>query len=406
MKHRLIILGGGPSGIMSAITAGNYGIDAAIVEGNDRIGKKLLNTGNGRCNITNKFIDKKRYYSEKPDFPEKILKAFTLNDTVNFFNTMGLPLITLEEGKMFPMSLQASSVLDILRFALEERNIPLYCNSKIKEIKKNKGTFTLKTVDNKIYECKKLILAAGGKSVPSTGSDGSGFTIARSFGHTVVKPLPSLVQLKLDCKYLKALAGVKFNGEAEISVNKESKRKEEGEILFTDYGISGPPLLQLSRIASYGLSKKQKVTLTVNMLHKMKETEVEEFLETHMAVFSYRTVHDCFVGIINKKIIPVILKEVGINNNTLCSDLTWKEKKNLCRLLNCWEFSVTDTNGFNNSQVTAGGVNTKEVDEKTLESKIVPGLYFAGEILDVDGESGGFNLQWAWSSGYIAGREQ
>jgi len=405
LKHRLIILGGGPSGIMSAITAGNYGIDAAIVEGNDRIGKKLLNTGNGRCNITNKFIDKKRYYSENPDFPEKILKAFTLNDTVNFFNTMGLPLVTLEEGKMFPMSLQASSVLDILRFALEERNIPLYCNSKIKEIKKNKGTFTLKTVDNKIYECKKLILAAGGKSVPSTGSDGSGLSIAMSFGHTVVKPLPSLVQLKLDCKYLKALAGVKFNGEAEIFVNKESKRKEEGEILFTDYGISGPPLLQLSRIASYGISKRQKVTLTVNMLHNMKEREVEEFLETHMAVFSYRNVHDCFVGVINKKIIPVILKEVGINNNTLCSDLTWKEKKNLCRLLNCWEFSVTDTNGFNNSQVTAGGVNTKEVDEKTLESKIVPGLYFAGEILDVDGESGGFNLQWAWSSGYIAGRD-
>lgn len=404
IKHKILISGGGPAGLMAAITACDSGIDTAIVEGNDRVGRKLLITGNGRCNITNKFIDKKKYYSENPQFPGKILDSFTLNDTVNFFNTIGLPLVTLEAGKMFPMSLQASSVLDLLRLALQERNIPVYCNSKIKEIIKNGDIFTLKTTDNKLYECNRPVITTGGKSVSSTGSDGSGFSIAGKFGHTIIKPLPSLVQLKLDCKYLKALSGIKFDGAAEIFVNKESKRKEKGEILFTDYGISGPPVLQLSRIASYGLSSGQKITLKINILCTMNQQEGEEFLENRLAIFSYRTVYDSFIGTINKKLIPVILKEARINNNTLCSDLTWKEKKNLFRLLNCWEFSVTDTHGFNNSQVTAGGVNTKEVDEKTLESKIVPGLYFAGEILDVDGESGGFNLQWAWSSGYVAGK--
>ncbi|MEQ8167735.1 MAG: NAD(P)/FAD-dependent oxidoreductase [Candidatus Eremiobacterota bacterium] len=403
MKHKLIISGGGPAGLMAAISAHDSGMDTAIVEGNDRVGKKLLGTGNGRCNITNKFIDEKRYYSENPGFPAKILNAFTLDDTVNFFNTTGLPLITLEEGKMFPMSLQASSVLDLLRLAIEERNIPVYCNSKIKEIFKNR-VFILKTGDKKLYECDRLILATGGKSVSSTGSDGSGFSLAIKLGHSVVKPLPSLVQLKLDCKYLKALSGIKFDGEAEIYINKESKRKEKGEILFTDYGISGPPVLQLSRFASSGLSSGQKITVKVNILYTMKTEETENFLENRLAVFNYRTVHDSFIGVINKKLIPVLLKEACIKNNTLCSDLTWKEKKNLLRLLNCWEFPVRDTNGFNNSQVTAGGVNTKEVDEKTLESKIVSGLYFAGEILDVDGDSGGFNLQWAWSSGYVAGK--
>ena len=403
IKHKLIISGGGPAGLMAAITARDSGVDTAIVEGNDRVGRKLLGTGNGRCNITNKFMDEKRYYSENPQFAGKILSTFTLDDTVNFFNTTGLPLITLEEGKMFPMSLQASSVLDLLRLALEERNIPVYCNSKIKEIVKN-SVFTLKTGDNKLYECDRLILATGGKAVSSTGSDGSGFSIAAKLGHSVVKPLPSLVQLKLDCKYLKALSGIKFDGEAEIYINKESKRKEKGEILFTDYGISGPPVLQLSRIASYGISTGQKVILKVNILCTMREQETEEFLENRMAVFNYRTVHDSFIGVINKKLIPVILKEARINNNTLCGDLTWKEKKKLFNLLNSWEFPVRDTNGFNNSQVTAGGVSTKEVNEKTLESKIVPGLYFAGEILDVDGDSGGFNLQWAWSSGYVAGK--
>ncbi|HPZ09203.1 MAG TPA: NAD(P)/FAD-dependent oxidoreductase [Candidatus Eremiobacteraeota bacterium] len=401
MEHSLIIIGGGPSGLTAAITAKDRGIDTAIIEGNDRIGKKILITGNGRCNITNRSIDEKRYYSNNPYFVKNILKTFTIEDTTNFFNSLGLPLITLEEGKMYPMSLQASSVVDILRLALKERDITIYCNARVKEIKKNKRGFKLITEDEKIYECKKLIMATGGKSAPGTGSDGSGFTIVKKLGHNIITPVPSLVQLKLNHRRLKSLSGVKFNGTVEIIVEGVMKRKEKGEILFTDYGVSGPPVLQISRIASLALSKGKKVNLKIDMMYNINK----EFIENHIGSFSYRSISHSLTGIINKKLIPLILKEAGIDNiHKTCNELTWQEKESLLKLLKEWEFTVIGTNGFKNSQVTAGGVNTEEINENTLRSRVVSDLYFAGEILDVDGDCGGFNLQWAWSSGYVAGK--
>jgi len=401
LEHSLIIIGGGPSGLTAAITAKDRGIDTAIIEGNDRIGKKILITGNGRCNITNRSIDEKRYYSNNPYFVKNILKTFTIEDTTNFFNSLGLPLITLEEGKMYPMSLQASSVVDILRLALKERDITIYCNARVKEIKKNKRGFKLITEDEKIYECKKLIMATGGKSAPGTGSDGSGFTIVKKLGHNIITPVPSLVQLKLNHRRLKSLSGVKFNGTVEIIVEGVMKRKEKGEILFTDYGVSGPPVLQISRIASLALSKGKKVNLKIDMMYNINK----EFIENHIGSFSYRSISHSLTGIINKKLIPLILKEAGIDNiHKTCNELTWQEKESLLKLLKEWEFTVIGTNGFKNSQVTAGGVNTEEINENTLRSRVVSDLYFAGEILDVDGDCGGFNLQWAWSSGYVAGK--
>lgn len=403
LKHKLIILGGGASGLFAAIAAKDMGIDTAIIEGSDRVGKKLLTTGNGRCNITNKYIEKNRYHSDNPDFFNYCLDSFNACDTENFFNSIGLPLITLEEGKMFPMSLQASSVIDIIRLALEDRAIPLYTNSKIKTIKTTKQGFKLATGDDEVYECEKLILCCGGKSAQNTGSDGSGYTLAKSLGHSLITPIPALVQLKLDYKNLKALSGVKFNGIANILIDGKVQRSEFGEILFTDYGISGPPILQLSRTASRSLSSKNKVTLKINMMYNKTKEELDDFLEAHWAIFSYRSVVDSFIGIINKKIIPILLKEAGISDiHKPCIDLDWKEKKTILRLLTEWEFVVSDTNSFTNAQVTAGGIDTREVDPITMESKLVKNLYFAGEILDVDGDCGGFNLQWAWSSAYAA----
>lgn len=403
LNHEVIIVGGGAAGIMAAILAKDMGIDAAILEGTDRIGKKILTTGNGRCNITNKYIDENRYHSENPLFYKTALDTFTTLDTINFFTSLGLPLVTLEEGKMYPMSLQASSVLDVMRLTLTDRNIPVYLNSKVKSIKQKKQGFSLETTSGESYECKKIILSCGGKALAATGSDGSGYTLAKSMGHTVVNPIPALVQLKLDYKNLKALSGVKLNGIAEIYINGKSKRREFGEILFTDYGISGPPILQLSRTASYAVSKRENAAIKVDMMYTMKSEDLENFLETHFALFGHRSVHDCFIGIINKKIIPVILKEAGINDIHKSSwNLEYREKQNIYKLLKAWEFKVTDTNSFPNAQVTAGGVNTSEVDAATMESKIIPNLYFAGEILDVDGDCGGFNLQWAWSSAYLA----
>ena len=403
MKHSLIIVGGGAAGLTSALIAKDYGIDVAIIEGTDRVGKKLLTTGNGRCNISNTNINKNRYHSENENFFEHTLDSFNIDQTIDFFSCLGIPIVTLEGGKMFPMSLQASSVLDILRFAMEEKHIPVYTNTKAKEITIKNDGFKILTADNSTYTCEKLIMATGGKSAPKTGSDGSGYTLAKQLGHSVISPVPALVQLKLNYSRLKALSGVKFDGYAEIFINDKSVQKEFGEILFTDYGISGPPILQLSRAASYGLSENNKITLKLDMLPTIPSEKLQEFLENHWSVFEGRSVLDSLIGIINKKVIPIILKEAKIEDiHKPCRDLEGKEKNVMYSLLKQWQFEVSGTNSFTNAQVTAGGINTKEINGETLESNIIPNLFFAGEILDVDGDCGGFNLQWAWSSGAIA----
>ncbi|MBO0533392.1 NAD(P)/FAD-dependent oxidoreductase [Clostridium botulinum] len=404
MYHEIIILGGGASGIAASIISKDMGSDVAILESNDRIGKKILTTGNGRCNITNENIYTCKYYSNNNNFYKFILSQFTLEDTKNFFNSLGLPLITLNEGKIYPMSLQASSVLDILRLAIEDRQIPIYFNNKVKNIKKSNKGFLINT-ENEIFQCKKLILASGGMSAPNTGSDGSGFKLAKNLGHNIIDPVPGLVQLKLDFPYLKALSGIKFDGNVKLALDNKTLREEFGEILFTDYGISGPPILQLSSLASRLLYNNKKVYLQIDILPNMSKEDLIDLLENHWGTFYYRTIHDSFIGIINKKLIPTLLKYCGIRNIHMpCQDISWQEKEKIFNTLKNWTFTITGTNSFKNSQVTCGGVDTSQVSNKSLESLKVKDLYFCGEILDVNGDCGGFNLQWAWSSGYIAGK--
>ncbi|HEY5576277.1 MAG TPA: aminoacetone oxidase family FAD-binding enzyme, partial [Clostridiaceae bacterium] len=265
MFHDIIVIGGGAAGIASAIASKDMGKDTAILEGSDRIGKKLLATGNGRCNISNTDIDPDRYHSENPSFPKNILDRFGYSEALDFFSLFGLPLATLEGGKVYPMSLQASSALDIFRLALDERGIPVYLDSKVKEIKTSKEGFRLLTTSGEVFECSRLIICCGGKSFPVSGSDGSGFTLAKHLGHSIIKPIPSLVQLKLRYDHLKAVSGVKFDGYARIVSAEGESQAEFGEILFTDYGISGPPILQLSRKASYALSRHEDVHIIVDM---------------------------------------------------------------------------------------------------------------------------------------------
>ncbi|WP_373897254.1 NAD(P)/FAD-dependent oxidoreductase [Haloimpatiens sp. FM7315] len=404
MNYDVIVIGAGASGLTAAITAKDRGCNVAILEGNSRLGKKILTTGNGRCNITNENIEPSRYHSDNLNFFNYALDRFNNKDILSFFTYLGLPLISLEEGKMYPMSLQASSVLDIFILALEEKDIPLHLNTKITNILAYKNYFELTSSNKETFKCKKLILACGGKTAPATGSDGSGFRLAKDLGHSIIKPICAIVQLKLNYKHLKAISGIKFEGLAKVLVDNKILREESGEILFTDYGISGPPILQLSRVASYNLEKSKKVFLKLDLIPNISKESLAEFLENHWGTFSYRSVSDSLIGIINKKLIPTILKEADLHDiHKPCLDLTWKEKDKIFNLLKEWTFEVTDTNGFKNAQVTAGGVDTKEVNEKTLESKVQPNLYFCGEILDVDGDCGGFNLQWAWSSGILCG---
>ena len=406
--HDLIIIGGGASGLMAAIVAKDFGIDVAIVEGNDRIGKKILVTGNGRCNITNNNIASpyNNFHSENYNFFQEALNKFTIEDTKSMFLSLGLPLTELENGKIYPRSLQASSVIDIFRMALDDRNIPLYANCKISSIIKKKN-FTLYTNNEECenFSCNKVILSCGGKSATKTGSDGSGYKLSKSLGHNIIETLPGIVQLKLDYTYLKALSGIKFDGSVSVLVNDEIIRTDIGEVLFTDYGISGPPILQLSSYASKALSKGCKVTIRLDMFPHESKKDVENFFATHFSIFNYREISSALIGVINKKLISTILKDVGINDIHLpCSNINWKNINNLIDILKQWDFNCIGTNGFPNAQITVGGINTSEVDNLTLESKLVKNLYFCGEILDVHGDCGGFNLQWAWSSGYLAAK--
>ncbi|MDM8311438.1 MULTISPECIES: NAD(P)/FAD-dependent oxidoreductase [Clostridium] len=406
--HDVIIIGGGASGVMCAIACKDFGLDVVLLEGTDRICKKVLTTGNGRCNITNSSIKEPflSYHSKNNDFFTDTLKNFSVNDTINFFSILGLPLIELENGKMYPRSLQASSVIDIFRMALDDREIPLYLNHKVNSIIKTKKGFTLSIKNSEdTFSCKKLILCTGGKSAANTGSDGSGYTLAKTLGHNIINPLPGIVQLKLNYPHLKALSGVKFNGWVDLFINDKLIRREFGEILFTDYGISGPPILQISSNASIALSMKKKVQIKIDMLPDMDEDTLINFLEGHFGMFGHRSVTESFIGIINKKLIPTILKEAHISSlHKPCYELEWEEKSNIYNLLKSWAFEVSDTNSFSNAQVTVGGVDTSEVNSNSLESKLCKNLFFCGEVLDVNGDCGGFNLQWAWSSALAAAK--
>ena len=408
MHHDLIIVGGGASGLIAAITAKDFGIDVAIVEGSDRIGKKILTTGNGRCNISNNCIKPPfiNYHSSNSNFKFEALEKLSLEDTKNFFLSLGLPIISLPSGKLYPQSLQASSVVDILKMSIEDRDIPLYTNCKIKDIHKGKK-FKLSTnnEDFKLFTANKVILACGGKTAPKTGSDGSAYNIAKSLGHSITTLVPGIVQLKLDYPHLKALSSVKFDGYATLLVDNVAVKKDFGEILFTDYGISGPPILQISALASQSTFNKKKTEVVVDLLPSYSEKDLEDFIECHFALLSHRPIINSLVGIINKKIIPILLKECGITNLQIpCYELTWKEKRKLISTLKQWKFTCIGTNDFNQAQVTVGGIDTKNVDYTTLESKLIKDLYFCGEILDVHGDCGGFNLQWAWSSGYTVAK--
>lgn len=405
--HDILIIGGGASGLMTAIIAKDLGKDVAIIEGTSRVGNKILTTGNGRCNISNKNISMPfdTYHSSNKNFYDFCLNNFTVDDMKNFFLSLGLPIVELEKGKLYPASLQASSVVDILRMRIEESDIPVYKDCKVKEITKGKN-FKIITSNDEYsnFTCNKLVLSCGGKSAPKTGSDGSGFKLAKELGHKIIKPVPGIVQLKLDYPHLKALSGVKVNGSVSILVNDKEIRKDEGEILFTDYGISGPPILQISAIASKALSNNQDVKIKVDMMPEKTFEEVDNFIQGHLAVFSHRSISQALIGIVNKKMIPILLKDIGLSSiHTPCYDVEWKYKDLLSKRFKDWTFKCIDTNGFNSAQLTCGGVDTKEVNDTSLESKLIKDLFFTGEILDVNGDCGGFNLHWAWCSAYLVG---
>lgn len=405
MKKHVIVVGGGAAGMIAAISAKRQGADVTILEKNPRVGKKILATGNGRCNFTNINADITCYSSNNPKFAYSALSNFSVQETINFFEKLGIAHRVEDMGKVFPMSDQASSVLDVLLYELNELGINIICDAEVKDIKKKKDNFIVKLVNGEEYLGDRVILTTGGKAMPSSGSDGNGYILATKLGHAVSDVFPALVQLMLEGSFFNRISGVKFVGSAEIIHNNKALAKDRGDILFANYGISGPPILQISRKAGELLHEGKEAFLKITIMDMMSKDDLRQLIAKRFQMGAKKPIDFSLVGLINKRLIAVVLQEAGINDlKCPAVNLSSKDQEKIVDILTDWRFKIKGTKGWQSAQVTAGGVDTKQINQNTMESKLVKGLFFAGEIIDIDGLCGGFNLQWAWSSGFIAGQ--
>lgn len=402
MNNKIIVVGGGAAGMVAAIVAKRNGGGVVLLERNDRVGKKLLATGNGRCNYTNLNIELNNYHGEDTSFAKYALRQFNKDSTIDFFERLGITPASEDNGKVYPLSFQSSSMLDVLRAEMDYLGVELITDAYVVEIKKKKQ-FTVKLKDGRIFTGDKLILATGGMAMPVSGSDGNGYSLAKSLGHKTTNLHPALVQLKLEGNFFKQINGVKFVGIVGAYHKDELLQEDMGDILFTDYGISGPPILQISRKVIQYLNMGKEVDLRVSIIHTKSFNELYAYLIKRFELMPWKTVEDSLIGLINKRLIIPILKELNIDKNKITVDITNKEVQDLTKILTSWAFKATGSKSWGNAQVTAGGVFTNEINNNTMESKLVEGLYIVGELLDIDGDCGGYNLQWAWSSGYLAG---
>lgn len=395
---RIIVIGAGASGMLAAISAARCGASVTLLEGKEKPGKKLLITGSGRCNLTNLVMDVKRtYHGAEEQFITNILNQFSVKDTLSFFEEIGLKVCD-REGYVYPVTGQAQSVLNVLLLELRRLSVKIKYSEKVISIKKKQEIWKVST-QGWTYESDAVILAAGSKAVSGTGSDGSGYILAESVGHSLIKPLPALVPMMTRATWLKKIAGVRMP--AKITLKTETdKYTESGELQWTDYGISGIAVFQLSGFAARELDSGRRVTVMLDLLPFDSEENLYMWAEKHCKGLKYE---DVFAGRLPAKAITPLLCGAGYTAN---KNVRGKEEQSLRKViydLKHFVLGITGVKGFENAQVCSGGVNTSEVNAQTLESRIVPGLYIVGELLDVDGICGGYNLQWAWSSGWTAG---
>jgi len=400
MKN-VIIVGGGASGLTAGIFAARRGHKVTILEHKDKTGKKILATGNGKCNYTNLVQLPECYRSNDSTFPMKVLSVFGVHETIDFFRQLGI-YPKEREGYVYPNSEQAASVVQVLEMELRQLKVNICLEVHVEHIYKNKNIFTL-TTNKGDFTADKVILAAGGCASPNHGSDGSGYLLAKELGHKIIKPLPALVQLKSKEKYFKTLAGVRTEAYIKLFVNDRFTAEEKGELLIANYGVSGIPIFQLSRFAAKAISENKRVDLKVDFLPSLNWKDTFKLITERIKSNPKKTAEESMVGLFNNKLTFVMLKEVGIEPS-----LSWEKvnRKNITDLVNQikeWKIPISETNPFEQAQVSAGGVDTAEISPISMESKLVKGLYLTGEPVDVDGTCGGYNLQWAWSTGAIAG---
>lgn len=399
------IVGGGAAGMTAAVSAARQGAEVTVFEGNERLGKKILSTGNGKCNLGNLDMGPEKYYSENPELLKEYLNRFGTNETIEFFRTLGL-MIKEKNGYLYPVSEQASTVLDVLRFEIERQKDRIHvikelCIDRVEQDKKQKK---IKLWGGKqTYVFDRVILSCGGKAAPKTGSDGSGYKLAGMLGHSLIPVVPALVQLRCREDWFKSVAGVRTEAALSFSGRNGRNATECGELQITDYGISGIPVFQISRQINYLLREQIEVEVAIDFLPGFEKAGFEEkMIETRLSVKNCRTVEEYFSGMLNKKLMLLFIRLAGLKPTEQTGNISREKILQVYELCRNLRVHVTGSNSFENAQVCAGGVPLTEV-KGTLESRLVPDVFFAGEILDVDGRCGGYNLQWAWCSGYLAG---
>lgn len=343
-SKKIIVVGGGAAGMTAAISAGRLGADVTILEKNPRVGKKILATGNGRCNYTNVNVNVSCYNGNNPKFTYSALSDFTIEETISFFEKLGIEHKVEDLGKVFPMSDQASSILDVLLYELNNIGVNIICDANVKNILKDENRFVVQVESGKEYTADKVILTPGGKAMPSSGSDGSGYELAKKLGHKITDIFPALVQIMLEGQYFKRIDGVKFVGTAEIIHNNKSIIKDRGDILFTNYGVSGPPVLQISRKAGELLNQRKEAYVKLDILDAMTVDEVRALINKRFGHNPEKSVEFSLVGLINKRLIPVILLEAGIEDiKRPVSYITASETESIVRVLKDWRFKIRGT---------------------------------------------------------------
>lgn len=421
------VVGAGAAGMMAAIEASRAGAKVLLIERNQEPGKKLATTGNGRCNYTNLDMENLaggKYRGCDPQFAVTAIENFGTEKTVGWFRDIGIEP-KYRGTYVYPNSDQASSMVTALWDEAVHSGVQILFDTLIRKIrrddpdagktpgkesdssylKKSEGFLLDIEGSDRVIRAKKLILATGSRAVPKTGSTGDGYVWAKAMGHTLVPQVPALTAVKCKGSQYKDMAGVRTDARLSVRVGGETVASEEGELQLTDYGISGIPVFQISRYVAYGLRDGKEVSVYINFLPNISDNkeEISEFYKERAERLVYKEMGSFFTGLLNQKLGNVILRMANIDRKLPVSKLSEKQLKALSALTVSFKAECVEVNPFANAQCTAGGINTAEVDPHTMESKLVKGLYFAGEILDIDGICGGYNLQWAWSSGFIAG---
>lgn len=392
------VIGGGAAGMLAALTAAENGHRVLLLERQSRVGRKLLATGNGRCNLSNYHVSPAHYHGGA-GFCDFALSQFDVGETLQYFASLGLLTVSEASGRIYPMSNMAGSVLDVLRYALERPEIDLQTGQTVTAVRKIPEGFSVKT-ETDTFSARRLILAAGGAAGSKVGGGMDGYRLAKSLGHHRTALYPSLVQLKTDPTYPRALKGVKAQCGISICRGSQVLARNSGEVLFTEYGVSGPAIFDLSRSVSAGGSD---LTCLLNFFPDWEEAEVLHWLSQRQAAMAAHEASALLTGSCHTRLGQMICKSAGFTNQR-AAGLTRDDLRRIARQATHFALPITGTCGFDQAQVTAGGLDTSEFDPRTLQSRLVPGLYACGELLDIDGECGGYNLQWAWSSGRLAGK--